>query len=105
MAYKCSASKKLHSDAVIGGVIGGVIVFILILVGAYLLYKKKKEAKNQVSPVPDTPSIKVLPTESNQSIIGRSRNISCLNKNDTTPTQITQADLPWQNSIQTLNDT
>jgi len=58
-AYKCSASGKLHTDAVIGGVVGGVVVFVLIMIGAYLVYKKKKEAKNQVSPLPETPSIKV----------------------------------------------
>ena len=66
---------KLRADAIIGGVVGGVVIFILILIGAYLLYKRRKE--NQVQPF-KTPPILITHTEGDQSIIGRTKNASAL---------------------------
>ena len=60
--------------AIIGGVIGGIAVFLLLLVGVYFYIKKTRESITQVKPYQSTPGIAVLPLETDINLVQRSRN-------------------------------
>ncbi len=60
--------------AIIGGVIGGIAVFILLLTGVYFYIKKTRESITQVKPYQSTPGIVVIPLETDVNLVQRSRN-------------------------------
>jgi hypothetical protein len=61
--------------AIIGGVIGGVAVFILLLGGIFFFIKRRRESITQVRPFEPTPIIVVKPLETDSNLVQRSRNV------------------------------
>ena len=64
--------------AIIGGVIGGIAVFFLIVAGVFFYIKRRRESLAQVKPYPSTPAILIKPLETDMNLVPRSRNVNQL---------------------------
>jgi hypothetical protein len=64
--------------AIIGGIIGGIAVFILIVAGVFFYIKRRRESLAQVKPFPSTPAIVIKPLETDMNLVPRSRNVNQL---------------------------
>ena len=64
--------------AIIGGIIGGIAVFILIVAGVFFYIKRKRESLALVKPYQSTPAIVIKPLETDMNLIPRSRNVNQL---------------------------